>query len=307
MLRYDRFAGVAGGGAALLLSLFGVVPPAFAPSGEPSQQADDARATVAAPADATAEHREGVPAAREEGVPPAQEEGVAPGAAEAAPAAEAEAAPVGAGDDAPVEGADTSHSEDAETTPAGGAGVDAVDGSPLSVVTQFHEVILGVLRQVDELGYDERLARLAPAIDDTFDLHYMATKVIGRRWNTLGPPDQEQWLQTFAQLTKATYAGRFNAYSGETFNTLGQEPGAYETVIVRTEVTGGEEDVSLTYRLHRTPTGWKIIDVYLKGTVSELALRRSEYSSVLKREGFEALVASLNRKIADLASGRVSQ
>ena len=47
---------------------------------------------------------------------------------------------------------------------------------------------------------------------------------------------------------------------------------------------------------------WRVVDVYLDGTVSELALRRSEYSSALKREGFDELVGSVETKIADLKS-----
>ena len=46
-----------------------------------------------------------------------------------------------------------------------------------------------------------------------------------------------------------------------------------------------------------------MIDVYLGGTVSELAMKRAEYTSVLERDGFDALVSALERKIAD-ASGR---
>ena len=45
---------------------------------------------------------------------------------------------------------------------------------------------------------------------------------------------------------------------------------------------------------------WRVIDVYLNGTVSELALRRSEYSSALKRESLDWLIASIEDKIADL-------
>jgi phospholipid transport system substrate-binding protein len=58
--------------------------------------------------------------------------------------------------------------------------------------------------------------------------------------------------------------------------------------------------------MHKTPSGWKIIDVYLDGTVSELALRRSEFSGIVKRENFDALIAALDAKIAKLAAGNPS-
>ena len=46
--------------------------------------------------------------------------------------------------------------------------------------------------------------------------------------------------------------------------------------------------------------GWQIIDVFLSGTVSELATRRSEFSSVMRRGGAEALVDLLQKKAAQL-------
>ena len=72
-----------------------------------------------------------------------------------------------------------------------------------------------------------------------------------------------------------------------------------KTVIVRTVLHTANEDVHLDYRLRSTPAGWRVIDVYLSGTVSELALRRAEYTSVLEREGFDALLAALERKVSD--------
>ena len=50
---------------------------------------------------------------------------------------------------------------------------------------------------------------------------------------------------------------------------------------------------------------YEVTSATLRGTVSELALRRSEYSSVIKRDGFEALLVNLQRKIDELASGKV--
>ena len=66
-----------------------------------------------------------------------------------------------------------------------------------------------------------------------------------------------------------------------------------------------DDDVKLNYRLHETEAGWKVVDVYLNGTVSELSLRRSEYSTTVKREGFEVLIAAIEKKLADFAEGRV--
>lgn len=179
----------------------------------------------------------------------------------------------------------------------------AATATPTDVVEDLHVALLGALKSSATVAYDERFARLKPAMDATFDLPFMAEKCVGRAWRTLGSEEKARWVSTFEQFTIANYAGRFTGYGGQSFETLGQDPGANETTLVRTRLLNpGEEDVELTYRLRRVQERWRIIDVYLNGTVSELALRRTEYSSVLKRDGFDRLLVLLDQKIADLAA-----
>ena len=88
---------------------------------------------------------------------------------------------------------------------------------------------------------------------------------------------------------------------GERFETAGAEAANYDTVLVRTEIVQrGGTTTRLDYRLRGTPEGPRVIDVFLNGTVSELAMRRAEYSSVIQREGFDALLTALHQRVAAL-------
>lgn len=85
-------------------------------------------------------------------------------------------------------------------------------------------------------------------------------------------------------------------------STLGEEPATNDTRVVLTRlIIPNDDDVHLNYRLREVDGEWKIIDIYLNGTVSELALRRSEYSAVLQREGFKKLLDTLDDKVKELA------
>lgn len=175
-------------------------------------------------------------------------------------------------------------------------------------VETLHTALLGVMKDADALGYQGRYDRLAPVLKAHFDFPFMARFVLGPGWQTLAPPDQQRWLETFERITIATYAWRFKGYTGESFKTLGQEPAGQDTLFVRTVVDRTDaEDVELTYRLRKTDAGWRIIDIYQKGTISELALRRSEYSAVLKRDGFERLLETVNAKLAAYAAGTATE
>ncbi len=174
-------------------------------------------------------------------------------------------------------------------------------GDAAEVVGQLHSTLIDVMKHAETLGYQGRYERLAPVLQNTFDLGYMARKAIGRYWKKLSEAEQQNLVKTFTQLTVANYAGRFEGFSGQSFETLSEEPAIHETMVVHTRlVQPDDENIQLNYRLRANGSGWKIIDVYLNGTISELALRRSEYSAVIKRDGFDALIAALGEKIDKL-------
>jgi len=179
--------------------------------------------------------------------------------------------------------------------------------SPESLVNGLHESLSDVMQNAKTLGYKGRYAKLEPVLEASFDLDFMGTKALGRHWKDLSTDQHREWLEAFHRFTIANYAARFNDYSGQTFKIVGQEDASHETIVVRTEIFAPERDEDMTrlnYRLRETPGGWRVIDVYLNGSVSELALRRAEFSTAFGRDGFEKVLASLESKIVDLSSDR---
>ena len=181
-------------------------------------------------------------------------------------------------------------------------------GAPSKVVDTLHDNLISVMKNSETLGYDGRFEQLEPVINELFDIPFMAAKSVGRHWKSVDEEDQSRLLTKFGQFTVANYAGRFTGYSGQSFETFKEEAAKHGTVMVFSRLDKGDgETIQLNYRLRPDKNdGWKIIDVLLNGTVSELALRRSEYSSLIQREGFAALMTALNERIDDLAGGKVT-
>ena len=172
-----------------------------------------------------------------------------------------------------------------------------------ATVEALHGSLIEVMKEAAQLGYAGRYARLEPVMRELFDLPFMAEKAVGRYWNEATPEDQAHLVETFSRYTIANFAGRFDSYSGQSFETLGQEPTARDTLLVRTQlVDPGRENVQLDYRLRANGGRWRIVDIYMNGAISELALRRSEYASLIKREGFAALLAALDERVQELAT-----
>jgi phospholipid transport system substrate-binding protein len=184
----------------------------------------------------------------------------------------------------------------------------AGDPPATRVIANLNAALLDALQHAEQLGYQGRYDKIGPAVDAAFDVALMAEKSIGKYWKPLSDTERTKWVALFREFMIANYAGNFDHFSGQRFEISGEEPSQNDTQVVHAKlVNPGGDDTELNYRLHDTASGPRIVDVYLKGTVSELALRRSDYTSVLERDGFDGLVTTVRTKVADLASGRAKR
>lgn len=173
---------------------------------------------------------------------------------------------------------------------------------PGEVVERLNATLLKVMQGAEKLGYAGRYAQLAPTINESFDLAYMAEQAAGSYWNNLAEPDRKKLADVFGRFTIASYAARFNAFSGQKFAVTGETPGAAQTTLVRNQLIKPDgETISIDYALRQTDGSWRIIDVYLKGRFSELAVRRAEYTSAIKSQGIATLIEAIEGRIANLA------
>ena len=137
-----------------------------------------------------------------------------------------------------------------------------------------------------------------------FDLEQMTRLVVGARWSKMSAAEREQVVELFRRFSVSTYASEFTGYGGEQFEVGGDRDQAGLGTMVETRIVlKKDKPVALNYLLRQTPRGWKIIDVYLSGTISELATRRSEFSTVLQRGGADALVQLIEQRSAALRAG----
>jgi len=181
-------------------------------------------------------------------------------------------------------------------------------GPATATIAKLNDTLLAVLKGAETLGFKGRLDKLTPAVKETFDCDFMAEKSIGRYWKPLSDADKARWVALFQEYTAATYAGNFDHFGNQRFEISGEEPSQNDTTVVHTTlVDPGSETTALDYRLHQTPKGPKVIDIYLKGTVSQLALQRSDFTSVLERGGLDGLITTIRGKIDDLAAGRAKR
>ena len=175
--------------------------------------------------------------------------------------------------------------------------------SASDVVRGFQSELLSVMKNANELGYEGRYGKLEPLVKKSHDLRSIARIVVGRAWKKLGDKQRRDFVDTFGRLSIATYAYKFDGYSGEAFKFVAETNTSRGDKLVRTVLIKSDGDeISFDYILRRRDGHWLIINIVADG-VSDLALKRSEYTGVIRREGFDALTAKLENKIANYSQG----
>lgn len=154
--------------------------------------------------------------------------------------------------------------------------------------------------------FPRRFDAVEPVVDQVFDLQTVLKVSVGLRWNSMRRGVQTRLLNAYRRFTVATYVASFDRYDGERFRILPGARAAGVDRIVDTEIIRGGEQRRLDYVMREGNGTWRAVDVLLEGSISRVAVQRSDFRTVLANGDADALIASLQRKIADLSGGALN-
>lgn len=171
----------------------------------------------------------------------------------------------------------------------------AVDPARAPVQT-LNEGLLAIMKGGSALGTKGRIARIGPVVDQTFDIGLITRLSVGPDWVKVAPADQATLVSAMRRMTVAQYAANFSSYGGESFSIDPRVETRGTDKLVRTTLSApkGGDTVSIGYRLRQSGGTWKIVDVYYKNAISQLATRRADFASVFAKGGAKALIAHLD-------------
>ncbi|MCX7099207.1 MAG: ABC transporter substrate-binding protein [Methylococcales bacterium] len=165
------------------------------------------------------------------------------------------------------------------------------------VVEKFQSELIAVMKDGKKLGYAGRYEKLYGPVSNSHDLPKIARIVVGKESEKLSEEQQEKLVDAFSRFSVASYAHNFKDYSGESFVYDSEEETARGGVVVHSHLLiPDDKPVKFDYMLKEKGNSWRIINIIANG-VSDLALKRSEYTSILQRDGFDALIVKINEKI----------
>lgn len=183
---------------------------------------------------------------------------------------------------------------------AGSLGPARAATDPVAAINDFYGALRQTMERGPQLGEKGRYDALAPAVRRNFDLTSMAQMAVGPSWTNLSAAERQQLTEAFARYTIATYVDHFARDDGQKLEVTGEQKMPYGTMVQTKIVQPGGDQTNVNYLMRQNGNGWQVADIYLAGTVSQIANLRSQFSAVLSRDGAQGLVDTLNRKTASL-------
>jgi phospholipid transport system substrate-binding protein len=169
------------------------------------------------------------------------------------------------------------------------------DDAARGTIQALDDGLVAIMKSGKAAGVKGRATAIAPVIDRAYDLPLMTRLAIGSGWTTIAPADQAALVAAFRRMTIGQYAVNFSGYAGQSFTIDPKIEARGGDRLVRTTLNDPKgSPVAIAYRLRASGGGWKIIDVFYRNSISQLATRRSDFAGVLASGGAKALVAHLD-------------
>ena len=177
--------------------------------------------------------------------------------------------------------------------------------APAAPISALDGGLLEAMRAGKATPFNQRYTMLAPLVQSAFDLDAILQTSVGPRWQSFTPEQQGELRDEFTRFTVASYVSNFSSYGGEQFQIDPSLRDVGDERVVSTHiVSGGADKARIDYVMKQTPAGWRAVDVLLDGSISRVAVQRSDFRAQLEG-GPDSLLATLKKKVADL-SGNAS-
>jgi len=177
---------------------------------------------------------------------------------------------------------------------------------PLLVLQEMSDHVLELIRQDPAILDDQtRLRELADEfVVPNIDFMALSQWVLGKHWRGANPGQRQVFADEFRELLIRTYLTSVtrSGYEDQTIRYLPlrkAHDGRKVTVEAHVEQPQGPL-VHVLFRMLKRDEGWKVYDVVIEG-VSLVATHRSSFSSIIREQGIDGLIATLEQRNKDVA------
>ncbi len=183
----------------------------------------------------------------------------------------------------------------------------AADPAAAAPITALNQAITAAMKAGPKTPFMQRYNILLPAVSNAFDLAAVLRASVGPEFATLPADQQGKLLDAFQKFTVASYTSNFDGDDSETLAVLPEQRSVGADVVVETQIVPASGDpVRIDYVMRKGAAGWKAVDVLLNGNISQNAVKRSDFRSLVTSSSAQRLIDSLQKKVGELSGGALS-
>jgi phospholipid transport system substrate-binding protein len=140
----------------------------------------------------------------------------------------------------------------------------------------------------------ERRTKIMAYVNAGFDFREMSQRVIGKEWRELTPEKQDNFQRLFTKLLENAYIGKFESYSGQEIQFLGERI-KDDRAIVTTQIENNGQFIPIDYVMIKKDVKWMVYDINIEG-VSLVRNYMEQFKAILRRDKFDGLMKLLEDK-----------
>jgi phospholipid transport system substrate-binding protein len=166
-----------------------------------------------------------------------------------------------------------------------------------ALIEQISAQVLAILS--DQAFTDrQKFDALVALLDGPIDLDLVARLILGRHWRTVDDAQRQEYLTLFREYALANLASKLHLYRGQSFEVTGAKVVSDQDALVNSRIlSDGEPPLQVDWRLRERDGAAPVtIDLIVEG-VSLIVTLRSEFGSVIERQGFNGLLVELRQRI----------
>ena len=134
-------------------------------------------------------------------------------------------------------------------------------------------------------------------VKNTYSVEKMIGMIVGKVWKQTPMERQKEMRQVFEEYITKNYIKRFKKMKNINFQILEINEIQKNYMIVKSILKIEDSDnVKIDYLLSNDGKSWKIFDILLAGSVSEIATKKSEFRTFIKNGKIDKLIEALQKK-----------
>ena len=179
----------------------------------------------------------------------------------------------------------------------------ADEQAPDQFIQTMSNEILDMVRKDPAIKAGD-LKKIAVLVDTKLLTHVnfqrMTAAAVGPAWRQATPEQQKRLQEEFKMLLMRSYSGALSQVKDNYSIAVKPLRGAVteNEVVVRTEIRGGSEPVTLDYRLEKSAdsdSGWRIYNFNILG-IWLVDNYRTQFSQEINAKGVDGLIATLSER-----------